>query len=313
MTTTDKYMSPYTDFGFKKLFGTEANRDLLIDFLNQLIREQGKITDITYLRNEHVGRGPENRSAVFDLFCTNERGEKFIVEMQRAKQKYFKDRSVYYSSFPIQEQAQLGKWDFQLKSVYFVGILDFVFDEDRDDDEYCYYHEVKLMDVNRNKVFYDKLTYIYLEMPKFRKTEQELKTRFEKWIYAIKHLSALEDRPAQLRERVFRRLFRIAEIACFTPEEALDYEESLKHYRDLINVIDTAVEEAREEAREKALKEGLEEGLKEGLKEGKTAGEREKAVQVVLNCVRRGMSKEDIADISGLSVDEVAAIMEKQD
>jgi predicted transposase/invertase (TIGR01784 family) len=95
MTTTDKYMNPYTDFGFKKLFGTEANKDLLIEFLNQLIREQGVITDITYLQNEHVGRNPEDRKAVFDIFCTNEREERFIVEMQRAKQNYFKDLSVY--------------------------------------------------------------------------------------------------------------------------------------------------------------------------------------------------------------------------
>ncbi|MDR1381342.1 MAG: Rpn family recombination-promoting nuclease/putative transposase [Tannerella sp.] len=321
MTTTNKYMSPYTDFGFKKLFGTEANKDLLIDFLNQLIREQGRITDITYLRNEHVGRSPADRRAVFDLFCTNERGEKFIVEMQRAKQKYFKDRSVYYSSFPIQEQAMAGNtWDFQLKSVYFVGILDFVFDEDRDDDEYCYYHEVKLMDVNRKNVFYDKLTFIYLEMPKFRKTEQELKTHFDKWLYAIKHLSILEERPAKLRERVFGRLFRIAEIACFTPEEASVYEDSLKVYRDLKNVIDTAVEEAREEAREKGLKEGLQEGIQKGIQEGiqkgealgLTKGRTEEKAEVAARCAREGMSTEFIAKVTGLSVKEITVILEKQ-
>jgi predicted transposase/invertase (TIGR01784 family) len=308
MTTTDKYMNPYTDFGFKKLFGTEANKDLLIDFLNQLLmREQGLITDITYLQSEHTGRSPEDRRAVFDLFCTNERGEKFIVEMQRAKQNYFKDRSVYYASFPIQEQARTGSWDFQLQNVYFIGILDFVFEEDRDDNEY-FHHEVKLMEINRKKVFYDKLTFIYLEMPKFGKTEQELKTHFDKWLYAIKHLSALEQRPAKLRERVFRRLFRIAEIACFTPEETSAYKESLKHYRDLKNTIDTAKEEGREEGRI----EGREEGRKEGEAIGLTKGHMEEKTEITLRCAREGMSTELIAKVTGLSVDEVAIILEKQ-
>jgi predicted transposase/invertase (TIGR01784 family) len=301
MTTTDKYMNPYTDFGFKKLFGTEANKDLLIDFLNQLIQEQGLITDVTYLRNEQTGRSPEDRRAVFDLFCTNQRGERFIVEMQRAKQKYFKDRSVYYASFPIQEQARVGIWDFQLKSVYFVGILDFVFEEDKDDEDY-FHHEIKLMDTNSKKVFYDKLTFIYLEMPKFRKKEQDLKTRFDKWLYAIKYLPSLEERPAKLRERVFRRLFRIAEIACFTPIETEDYEESLKHFRDLRNTINTAKEEGLEEGRMKGLEEGRMEGLEEGRMEEKS--------EIALRCAREGMPAELIAKVTGLTVEEISEILD---
>ncbi|MDR2139662.1 MAG: PD-(D/E)XK nuclease family transposase, partial [Tannerella sp.] len=157
-------------------------------------------------------------------------------------------------------------------SVYFVGILDFVFEENREDGEY-FHHEVKLMEINRRKVFYDKLTFIYLEMPKFRKTERELETHFDKWLYAIKHLSALEQRPEKLRERVFRRLFRIAEIACFTPDEASAYEESLKHYRDLKNTIDTAKEEGWEKGREEGEAIGLIKGKAMGREEGRKEGE----------------------------------------
>lgn len=244
MTTTDKYINPFTDFGFKKLFGTEANKDLLIDFLNELIKEQGKITDLTYLKNEHIGRSEFDRRAIFDIYCENERGEKFIVEMQKAKQNYFKDRSLYYATFPIRDQAMSGSWSFELKAVYTVGILDFVFDEDALDNDY-YHYEVKLMETTKKEVFYDKLTFIYLELPKFSKTEEQLETHFDKWLYLLKNLPNLERRPVKLQEKVFEHLFEVAEIAKFNSLELERYEDSLKVYRDLKNVIDTAVDEAQ--------------------------------------------------------------------
>src|SRR3989339_1777886 len=101
----DIYVNPFTDFGFKKLFGEEVNKDLLIDFLNNLLLGEQQIKDLTYLKNEHLSSSDTERKAIFDLYCENERGEKFIVELQKAKQNFFKDRSVYYSTFPIQEQA----------------------------------------------------------------------------------------------------------------------------------------------------------------------------------------------------------------
>ena len=197
--------NPYTDFGFKLLFGTPVNKDLLIGFLNALFRGEQEITDVTYLNAEQLGRAEWDRKAVFDVYCENVKGERFIVEMQKAKQKYFKDRSVFYSTFPIREQAKVGDWDYELKSVYTVGILNFVFDEDKDDEEY-YHHEVKLMDVGRKEVFYEKLTFIYLEMPKFRKREEELETLFDKWMFVLKNLATLLERPVALQERVFKRL-----------------------------------------------------------------------------------------------------------
>ena len=125
----DKYINPLTDFGFKKLFGTEVNKNLLIDFLNQVLPKRHQIADLSYSQNEHLGDNIEDRKAIFDLYCTGTNGEKFIVELQKAKQNYFKDRSIYYSSFPIQEQAEKGDWNFKLEPVYTIGILDFIFSE----------------------------------------------------------------------------------------------------------------------------------------------------------------------------------------
>ena len=222
----DRYVNFYTDFAFKKLFGTEVNKELLRSFLNSLLAGQEVITNLTYLNSEQLGAQEIDRKAVFDVYCENERGEKFIVEMQKAEQQFFKDRSVFYSTFPIREQAQPGRgWDYQLKSVYTIGILNFSFDDS--DPEY-FHHEVKLMDTRTKNVFYDKLTFIYLEMPKFTKTEDQLVTMFDKWLYAIKHLPALMDRPKALYEKVFEQFFRAAEIAKFTRKEMAAYEGSLK-------------------------------------------------------------------------------------
>ncbi|HNW12546.1 MAG TPA: Rpn family recombination-promoting nuclease/putative transposase [Candidatus Rifleibacterium sp.] len=267
------YLNPFTDFGFKKLFGEEYNKDLLIDFLNQLLKnEQGRIKTLTYLKNEHLGRSEADRRAVYDLYCENEQGEKFIVEIQKSKQKFFKDRALYYSTFPIAEQGKAGDWDFELKAVYTVAILDFVFDEDRCDAE-KYRYDVKLTDIETYKVFYDKLTFVYLEMPKFEKTLEELETRFDKWLYVLKNLERLHDIPEKLKDRIFRKLFAAAEIAKFTPEEARAYEDSLKVYRDLKNSIDTAREEGREEG----------------------------IAQVAKNLLQMGQSIEDVSKATGLS------------
>lgn len=240
----EKFVNPFTDFGFKKLFGTEFNKALLIDFLNELIRkETGKIVDLTYLNPEQIGRSIDDRRAIFDIYCENELGEKFIVELQKAKQDFFKERSVFYSTFPIQQQAEKGGWNFDLKAVFTIGILDFVFEDDREDQN-VFHHEVKMVDVKTGRVFYDKLTYIYLEMPKFKKSIDMLESHFEKWLYIIKNLQNLTNRPAQLQEKIFNQLFEQAEIAQFSEGEYMEYEESLKVYRDMQNVIDTAKKDA---------------------------------------------------------------------
>ena len=170
-TMTGKYINPYTDFGFKKLFGTEMNKDLLISFLNSLFSGSVKeITDVEYLNGENLGDSYGDRRSVFDVYCKTDDGGRFIVEMQKAEQSYFKDRSVYYATTPIRQQAPKGKWDYHLEDVYTIGILNFEFPNNEYPSD-SYRHEVKLKDVEDNHVFYDKLTFVYLEMPKFNKTE----------------------------------------------------------------------------------------------------------------------------------------------
>ncbi len=250
----EKYINPLTDFGFKKLFGTEPNKNLLIDFLNQILPNNKKIQNLTYASTDKLGKTELDRKAIFDLYCTGTKGERFIVEMQKAKQNYFKDRSVFYATFPIQEQAKKGNWDYKLEPVYSIGILDFIFDDHKTDPTL---HHIVEFKNQRGEVFYDKLKLIYLELPKFKKKESELKNHYEKWLYVLRHLSDLQDRPKKLQARVFKQLFEAAEIAKFTRTERTSYEESLKHYRDIKNIVDTS------------HGEGIIEGLEKGKIEGK--------------------------------------------
>lgn len=306
-----KYINPYTDFGFKKLFGTPLNKELLISLLNSLFLGKEVIRDLTYINGENLGNGYGDRRAIFDVYCENEKGEMFIVEMQKAEQQYFKDRSVFFSTFAIQNQGKKGVWDFNLKGVYTVGILDFVF-PDNEYPEDSMRHEIQLMDVEEKHVFYKKLTFLYLEMPKFKKKESELVTMYDKWLFVLHNLSRLMKRPAALQERVFTRLFEQAEIARYTPEERLDYEDSLKVYRDLKNVIDTAelkgLRKGLEEGRKKGREEGREEGRAEGRAEGHAAGRKEGLKDVARSLKSMGMTVEQIAKATGLTNEEIQKI-----
>jgi predicted transposase/invertase (TIGR01784 family) len=292
----DKYIDPFTDFGFKKLFGEECNKDLLLDFLNELLqKKEGRIVNLTYLKNEQLGRSEEDRKAVFDIHCENEKGEKFIVEMQKTKQNFFKDRTLYYSTFPIVNQSVSGDWSYELKAVYVVAILNFMFDEDKNEtDKYRY--DVMLTDINTHKVFYDKLIFTYLEMPKFTKKVEELETRFEKWMYVLKNLTRLHNLPDKLRERVFEKMLSVAEVAKLTHEEYLQYIESFKVYRDYKNSIDSAMEE------------GIEKGIAKGKIEGRAEGKAEGKLEIAQKLKISGMSFNKISEITDLTVEEIEKI-----
>ena len=258
----EKYINPFTDYGFKRIFGEEPNKDLLLDFLNELLKDkEGKITELSYLPNAKLPITIGERKAIFDIYCKNEKGEYFIVEMQKAEQKYFKDRTLFYSTFPIQEQARnKGKnWDFKLKHVYTIGILDFEFKEDEPYPE-KYKYEAKLLETETKKVFYKKLTYIYLSMPKFRKTLDELETKFDKWLYVLKHLDKFERVPDKIKDKIFKKLFKTAELAKFSPDELKEYEASVNAYRDIKNSVDTAFEKGWDKRTIDVVKNGLKEG-----------------------------------------------------
>jgi len=238
MTVHSKFINPFTYFGFKRIFGEESNKDILLDFLNEVLAPQGiSIKDLTYKKNDHYPISKEDRKVIFDLYCENEKGEKSTIELQKAKQDHFKDRMLYYSTFSVQEQGIQGSWDYKLKAIYVIAILDFIFDETDKNKVISY---IQLTDKETNKSFSEKLNFITLEIRKFNKTEEELVTNLDKWLYVLKHLHELEKIPIKLQTKILEKVFKVAEFIALNKEEKRNYVESLKNYNDLQNTLDTS-------------------------------------------------------------------------
>ena len=280
-----KYINPFTDFGFKKIFGEEASAPLLLDFLNTLLPRDSQIQTLSFKNTEHLGQTETDRKSLFDIYCETDTGEKFIVELQKAKQNFFKDRTVYYSTFPIREQAEKGEWNYRLKAVFCIGILDFTFDDyEQEPEKSEVLHVIKLKN-QHGKTFYDKLTYIYLEMPNFKRGEAELATHLDKWLYFIRNLEDFEVMPSIFKdETIFKTAFENAELAKLNHAEWDLYERSLKEYRDIKGYIDTAFDE------------------------GKIEGEMKRTIEMAIRMKQKGLSISDIADITGLAASDIAAL-----
>ncbi|MFM2344032.1 MAG: hypothetical protein RLZZ210_642 [Pseudomonadota bacterium] len=277
-----KYINPFTDYGFKKLFGEDNTRIYLIDFLNSVLEGHiPQIIEIQHRRTEMLGRHDTDRNSVFDLYCTTQNGERIIIELQKVEQKYFKDRSLYYSTFAVQEQNQKGKidsksWDFKLYPVYCVGILNFDFS-----DKKKYLHVGRILDIEDNDLLMPNLNFAFIEMPKFEKDIKSCKTKQEKWLYTLQNLSYLQEIPKELEEEIFLEFFHLAEISALKGEERGMYEDSLKYYRD-IHIIET---------------QNLEKGLEQG--------ERKKAVEIAKSMKNEGLDNNLIIKLTGLTQEEI--------
>jgi predicted transposase/invertase (TIGR01784 family) len=328
-----KFINPFTDFGFKKLFGEESSKEILISFLNDLlVHESGTIVDITYLNTEQFGQAEDHRKSFFDIYCKNENDEYFIVEIQRASHLNFKERMLYYSTFPIQQQAKKGDWDFTLTAVYVIAILNFEIDEKKGKEHKIVSH-VQLLETESKEVFYPKLTYIFLEMPKFTKGENELETSFDKWLFLLRYMEQFERYPDKLKEKIFMKFLEKAELAKLSEQDRNRYEYSLKVYRDerLVqysrevekkefeqvrkdlakarNEVDQArneVNQAREELNYNLENLNRIEQEKLKLIENSKELALKTAVEIAKNAYQEGLSISSIARMTGLSEEEIS-------
>lgn len=265
------YINPHTGFGFKTIFGNEKNKELLISFINSVLKGYEVIKDLICLNPNKFDTDTSN---AFEYYCRNKQDEYILVEIQRGNPLSLKSNSLYYSCYPIQIQRKKD-----IKSIYIINVSNFIFDSSYENN---YFHEVKLIDTTTKDCFYNELTFIYLEMPKFNKRENELRDMFDKWLFVLRNLSRLMSRPEALQERVFTKLFEAAEIAKFTKEQYEAYEDSLKVYRDWKNTIETAELKAE--------------------KKGRIKGKMEEKKEMAQKMLQRGFSLDDIAAITNLQL-----------
>ncbi|WP_455637395.1 Rpn family recombination-promoting nuclease/putative transposase [Parabacteroides sp.] len=291
----NKFINPFSDYGFKLIFGSEINKDLIISFLNGVLHDE-VIVNITFRNVEMLGMKQDQRHAVFDIFCENEKGEFFIVEMQKARQKFFSDRILYYASFAIQQQSILARekmahlqeeerhryWDYNINKVYIVCILNYVMEPNYPEK---YRWDIVRMDRDLKIPFSETLNEVYLEMPKFILPLSECKTIYLKWLYVLNNIDIMERLPEELNNQLFQKLKSIVEIERMSANERLEYELSLAVERDLLCAFDAKFEDG--------LKEGRKEGFEEGMK------------KVARKCKSTDMPTGEIVKLTGLSPEEI--------
>ena len=307
-----EYAELLCDFMFKRMFGSEANKDVLIGFLNMIL-EDVHIVEVDFIPTEHLGLTEQDRKAVFDISCTCDDGRTLIIEMQKGFQEHFRERAVYYTSFPINEQGRKAKeefvkvqsgddanaefkWDYSLKPVTVVAILNFMFDHDSSWPKDRYHSSYRLREDCTNEVMTEVVRYVFLELGRFRKRLWELETLFDKWMYLLRHMHEMVEIPAPFQTPEFKRLFLLAKIGNFTPDELKEYEKSLNSMSDYYNIIDSAVARAEKEALEKGREEGREEARLESARKLK----------------QMGVAAEIIAEATGLSVEEICKLDENR-
>jgi predicted transposase/invertase (TIGR01784 family) len=299
---TGKYIDPLVDFAFKKIFGSEPNKDLLIAFLNEVFRGRKVIADLVYSKNEQHGDLKDEGAAIFDLQCTGDKGEQFIIEIQRGRQGFFKERALFYTSRLISNQAPKGKrsqWAYDLTEVYLIALLE---DFTSAAGSYPkYVHDVYLCDRDTGEIFYEKLGFTYIELSKFVKTESELGTELDKWLYVLKNMSKIGKIPIYLRKPIFEKLFNIAEYANFTKEERDMYDSSLKYKWDNKNVLDYALKEGIEKGIEQGIEKGIEKGIERGIEKGKL----EEALAIARELKKEGLAIDFIAKTTKLSIETI--------
>ena len=294
-----RFINPFTDMGFKRIFGQEVNKNLLIDFLNDLLEGEKRIINITFLDKEQLGTTADDRSCIYDIYCENENGERFIVEIQNRGHRNFKERAIYYLSRAIANQGQKGpSWMFDLKAVYGVFFMNFHLDGRR---QARFRTDIDLRDMRTNEPFSDKMRFIFLDLPAFTKDEERCETDFERWIYVLKNMEILQRMPFKARKSVFEELEKIADISALSKEDQEKYEEIIKVYRDNLVTEQWAIEQGFKKGHEK----GLEKGRKEGIQIGREEGRHEGILLTARNMKNKGYSSEDIAQITGLTLEEI--------
>ena len=296
-----RYIDPLNDWGFKRLFGTEMNKEFLVAFLTEIFPDK-RIKDISYLPTEQLGLASGDRNARFDVMCKDESGEKFIVEIQLAYQKHFRERALYYSGMVMHSQGVKGKkWNYNIKGVYFIGLQNFTFGPERGGGLIRRY---SIRDDESGELMTDKLRFVFIEIGRFDKRPEELKTNLDKWFYVLKNLHRLLERPTALVDRIFRRFFEAAEVISLTKEEKKQYVSNMINERDTYNQIAYAREFGREEGIKQGLEQGLEQGREQGVEQGKVA-ERE---AIALRMIGANTPIELIVKCTGLDKAAVEAL-----
>lgn len=284
-----KYADLLDDDVFKLVFGRESSKDVMIEFLNQVIPDR-MIVDLEFVDKEMHHLDRSRKDSVYDMFCKTDDGSRIVVEVQRRKQANFAERAIYYSTFSIANQVSAGAGCYDFYPVYVISILNFGFKPGGSKVK----SEFRLYETDTRELLTDRVTFIFLDLSKFKKTAEELSGDILEGMYfCFKNIVSLTERPEILEHDVFRKIFEVSELINMDEVTRSKVIEKMTTERDLRNQMEYARQEAIAEGHAKGHAEGHAKGLAEGLAEGHAEGLAEAARKMVAS----GMTHEVVADI----------------
>ena len=296
-----RYINPFTDWGFKRLFGQEFSKDLLINFLNDLFEGEFQIKDVTFKDKEQLGDTNDLRGCIFDIYCVTDDDKHFIVEMQNRWVPFFVNRSIYYASKAF--VAQRKKFDeagdrtpvlYQFVPVYVVCIMNFM---PKEHEVTKFRTDVALREKSSDTIFSDKLRFIYLSLPFFNKSEEECESGFEKWIYVLKYMEmdeVFKNLPLAEQKKMLDHLAKLPDVRYLSSEEQEKYDESIKAVDDYYS----------------GLYGSYVEGEEKGIAKGRAEGELSKSLTIARNLLAMGMSLPQIVKATGLNEEQLKQLLE---
>jgi predicted transposase/invertase (TIGR01784 family) len=249
-----RLLNPKNEIVFKRLFGTEKNKDLLIDFINSIV--QGKnVSSIQFLKTQKdlsVDIAYKKES-IIDVLCQDKDGSQYIIQMQVAKQKWFAKRAQFYAANAYSNQIQIGEEYHKLKEIIFIAITDFIMFPEKK--EFLSNHVILDEEIKTND-----FSFTFLELPKFNKKEKELENKAEKWFYFIKYapnISFEEMKDLIGQDQILQKAFGEIKPSSWTNEELNAYEARIKYDTDLRAMEQQIIDDAEERGKEEGIKEGL--------------------------------------------------------
>lgn len=297
----NKFLDPKNNFAFLQIFGTEKNKDILLHFLNDILKykEEEKITEVTFLQTIQDPQIAAYRQSIVDVLCKNQNGEQFIVEMQLTHHKGFEKRAQYYAAKAYSQQILKEDENHKkmavyakLKGVIFLAIADFIIFPEKQD---VWKSEHRILDEKTYENDLKDFYFIFIELTKFNNSVKELTTLEEKWCYFFKH--ADESTFAEIQhlignDTIIQRAFEAIDQASWTEEELRTYERITKTDLDNLAVEQQKIEDAeiRGEAR------------------GEARGKAERNIEIAKNLLKVGVGVDIIAKTTGLSIIEINKI-----
>ena len=273
-----KFVDIKNDIAFRKIFGNENRKEVLISFLNAvlLLENDKKIVSVDILTPYQLPALKGGKVTIVDVKAKDQSDKNYIVEMQVAEIDGFDKRVLYYASKSYSSQIDRGDLYEKLNPTFFIGILDFEVTQNKD-----YISRHKIIDTETGENFTTDIEFNFIELPKFQKKETELTTIIDQWVYFIKNSEDLTVIPDSVTDKGLKSAYEDADKHNWTKAELEAYDYVLMREQDDRGRMSFA------------LRTGIAKEVSKVQKD------------IARKLFKRGFSDDDIAEDTGLTVEQI--------